>query len=163
MMVLGELPYQLPEVRPAWTPRNASFPTPPSPQERGASILELLVIDDNEYDLLLTELAFQDIAQPCTLHIVHDGHAGLTFLRDASQPRPAAVLLDLHMPRMDGFTFLQHLREDPHLKSLPVFVMTASTADQDMPRVRQLDADAFLVKPVEPQLVFDLLRTPAER
>lgn len=120
-------------------------------------MLELLVIDDCESDLLLTKLAFQDTPEPCTLHIARDGHAGLAFLRDDREPRPAAVLLDLHMPGMDGFTFLQHLAEDPHLKSLPVFVMTSSTADQDMPRVKQLDADAFLVKPVEPHLVFKLL------
>ena len=156
--------YQLSEALRARTPLNAILlTTQPSPGKRGTSILELLVIDDNENDLLLTELAFQDPTEPCTLHVAHHGEAGLTFLRDASQPRPAAVLLDLHMPSMDGFTFLQHLREDLHLKSLPVFVMTSSAADQDIPRVKQLDADAFLVKPVKPQLVFDWLRTPAER
>jgi CheY-like chemotaxis protein len=116
------------------------------------------MIDDNEHDVLFTELAFQDTADACTLHVAVTGDAGLAFLRDARHARPAAVLLDLHMPGMDGFTFLHHLREDPHLRSLPVFVMTSCTADQNRPRIRQLDADAFLVKPVEPRLVFDLLR-----
>jgi len=79
-----------------------------------------------------------------------DGVVALQMLRGAHPrervPRPRVVLLDLNMPRMNGFEFLQHLRADPSLRDEVVFVLTTSDADTDRTRAYHGQIAGYMVK-----------------
>ncbi|HET8695830.1 MAG: response regulator [Burkholderiales bacterium] len=87
-----------------------------------------------------------------------DGQVALDILRDKDAdrtvPRPRVILLDLNMPRMDGFEFLQQIRSDPALRSDVVFILTTSTADSDRTRAYHECIAGYMVKSsVGPQFV----------
>lgn len=108
--------------------------------------LDVLVVEDSLVDHLLVEEALRDSLVPYRLHFVKDGRAALDFLKTASQP-PCFVLLDLNLPKMNGFEVLAEVRADPRLKNLPVFVLSTSNRGEDVARCYQLGANAYFTKP----------------
>lgn len=113
----------------------------------------ILLIEDNPDDALLVKLAYERLQIDCRLVSVRDGLHALEYLdgqgpyADRAQfPFPILILLDLRMPRMDGFEFLDWLRIAPFLQSLPVIVITGSAASQDVTRAYRAGAKSFLVK-----------------
>jgi len=120
----------------------------------------VLMADDDEDDCLLSKKAWEKAKVGNPLRFVHDGQELLDYLRHkgkysdpASAPRPAVILLDLNMPRMDGRTALKHIKEDKELRSIPVIVMTTSKAEEDVVRTYDLGVNSFVTKP----LTFDQL------
>lgn len=114
--------------------------------------LEILLVEDDEVDVLNVKRAFRKIGCSCGLHLASNGLEALTMLR-AREPEQLpnvawAVLLDLNMPRMNGFEFLEELRNDPKLSSLPVFVLTTSNRDTDISRAYSYNVAGYLLKPV---------------
>jgi len=116
----------------------------------------ILLIEDNPGDVLLIKLAFERLEFPCSIVSVSDGLEALEYLEghdpysDRSKfPLPKLILLDLRMPRMDGFEFLQWLRIAPLLRSLPVIVITSCPFSQDVSRAYRAGANSFLVKSVD--------------
>jgi CheY-like chemotaxis protein len=97
--------------------------------------VNILLVDDDVMDVRIVQRTFQKqkIANP--IHVACDGVEALEMLRGheghTPLPRPFLILLDLNMPRMDGITFLQTLRQDPDLHTSPVFVLTTSDDDRD--------------------------------
>jgi CheY-like chemotaxis protein len=85
--------------------------------------------------------------------VANDGVEALAFLRqeggNADAPRPALILLDLNMPRMDGRQLLAHIKEDEILKTIPTVILTTSEAESDIVKSYQLRANCYLNKPVE--------------
>lgn len=112
----------------------------------------ILVVDDNPADVMLMGEALAECAANVTMHATSDGHEALRFLRceqeHARAPRPSLVLLDINMPRIDGFEVLQAVRADRDLAELPVIMFTTSHADTDLRRSRELGASAYLIKPL---------------
>lgn len=108
--------------------------------------VDVLVVEDSLVDHLLVEEAFKDSRVPYRLHFVKDGRSALDHLK-AAAPLPRFVLLDLNLPRMNGFEVLQEIRSDPGLKMLPVFVLSSSTRSEDVARCYQLGANAYFTKP----------------
>ena len=92
--------------------------------------VSILIVDDDEIDVraIQRELKQQRVESP--VYVARDGREGLAMLRgEAGQPpvpRPYMILLDLHMPRMNGLQFLQDIRSDPELNDSIVFVLTTS-------------------------------------
>ncbi len=123
----------------------------------------VLMADDDEDDCLLARKAWGEAKVANPLRFVHDGQELLDYLRRAgkysnpeSSPRPALILLDLNMPRMDGRAALKHIKADPELRTIPVVVMTTSKAEEDVVRTYDLGVNSFVTKP----LTFDqLVRT----
>ncbi|MGZ4615416.1 MAG: response regulator [Actinomycetes bacterium] len=115
--------------------------------------IEVLLVEDDPGDVLMTREAFQDYKVANQLHVVHDGADALAFLRRegeyAGVPRPDLVLLDLNLPRMDGREVLQAIKSDPELASIPVVVLTTSEAEEDVLRSYSLHANAYVTKPVD--------------
>lgn len=115
--------------------------------------VEVLLAEDNPGDVMLTKKALERGKLANNLHVVTDGVEALTFLRQegeyADEPRPDLVLLDLNMPRKDGQEVLEELQDDPELRKIPVVVLTSSESEEDIARSYELNANAYLTKPVD--------------
>lgn len=115
--------------------------------------VELLLVEDNDGDVLLTRETLRGAKITNTLSVASDGEEALSRLKGwapfESHPRPDVVLLDLNLPRMDGRELLKAIRADPELRSIPVIVLTGSDSDVEMLAVRRLSADGFIVKPID--------------
>ncbi|MFI5959255.1 response regulator [Cryptosporangium sp. NPDC051539] len=114
---------------------------------------DVLIVDDDAGDVLIIEEALITHGFGSTLHIVSDGVHAMEFLRREGEhkdaPRPHLVLLDLNMPRMSGREVLEELKRDDDLASIPVVVLTTSSADEDILRSYDLHANAYVTKPVD--------------
>jgi len=115
--------------------------------------VEILLVEDNEDDVELTQLALENGKMANNLHVARDGVEGLAFLRReepfCDAPRPDLILLDLNMPRMDGREMLAVMKADEDLKRIPVVVLTTSDAADDVLRAYNMHANSYLTKPVE--------------
>ena len=115
--------------------------------------IDVLLVEDDPGDVLMTKEAFEDYKVQNQLHVVNDGTEAMAFLRRegdyADVPRPDLVLLDLNLPRMDGREVLQAIKSDPDLASIPVVVLTTSEAEEDVLRSYSLHANAYVTKPVD--------------
>ena len=118
-----------------------------------AKLIDILLVEDNPADARLTREAFIDSKMVNTLHHVQNGDEAMAFLYRkppyADAPRPDVVLLDLNMPGMDGRAVLAEMKADPHLKTIPVVVLTTSEADEDIVRSYELHANCYVTKPVD--------------
>ena len=121
----------------------------------------LLYVEDNpdHADLVLHSLA----QKHPTTRIVHveDGEAAIEYLRrseSGQDPRPWLILLDLRLPKMDGFEVLRTVKESPELLDIPVVVLTTSANDADIVRAYQNHVNSYLVKPVDFPAMDDLMR-----
>jgi chemotaxis family two-component system response regulator Rcp1 len=114
-----------------------------------AAPLEVLLVEDNPGDVRLVEEAFRGTHSAIKLHVASDGAEAMSFLHRegqyANSPRPDIVLLDLEMPRMNGYETWVHIRADAALTQIPVFILTA--ADADIEKNRQLNPSIYLRKP----------------
>jgi CheY-like chemotaxis protein len=127
-----------------------------------ASAAEVLLVEDDPGDVLLTREAFEQHHLGLQLHVVGDGEEALRFLRRtgdfAGAPWPALVMLDLNLPRRSGLEVLGELKADPGLRTIPVVVLTTSQAEQDIQRSYQLHANAYVVKPFDADQFSDTIR-----
>jgi CheY-like chemotaxis protein len=118
-----------------------------------ASAIDVLLIEDDPGDELITREAFEHNKIKNTLHVAHDGQEGLDFLyrrgQYADAPRPDLILLDLNLPKYDGRQLLEKIKGDPALKTIPVVVLTTSRAEQDVLRSYELQANCYITKPVD--------------
>jgi CheY-like chemotaxis protein len=119
-----------------------------------AEVGVILLAEDDEDDILLVRRAFKDLGILNPLHVVRDGDEAIAYLKGvgeysnrAEYPLPSLLLLDLKMPRIDGFEVLQWIRSEPNLRPLRVIVLTSSGQMQDVNEAYHLGANSFLVKP----------------
>jgi len=130
--------------------------------EQAERQIEVLLVEDDPGDVLMTREAFADYKLRNQLHVVDDGVQALEFLRQegdfAEAPRPDIVLLDLNLPRMDGREVLAAIKSDPELASIPVVVLTTSEAEEDVVRSYSLHANAYVTKPVDFERFIDVVR-----
>ena len=115
--------------------------------------VNILLVEDNPGDVLLTQEAFSEGRYLPRLSVVEDGVEAMTFLRRqdgyADAPRPDLILLDLNLPRKDGRELLAEVKEDPDLRYIPIIVLTTSNAEQDVRRAYKLHANCYLTKPLD--------------
>lgn len=115
--------------------------------------IEILLVEDDPGDVLMTQEAFEHHKIRNTLSVVSDGEQALRFLRRESPyedaPRPGLILLDLNLPRKDGREVLSEIKASPQLRSIPVVVLTTSEAEEDILRSYDLHANAYVTKPVD--------------
>ncbi|MBM7055470.1 MULTISPECIES: response regulator [Streptomyces] len=118
-----------------------------------AQPIEVLLVEDDPGDELMTREAFEDNKIRNTLHVVRDGQEALDFLYRRGEytdaPRPDLVLLDLNLPKYDGRQVLEQIKADPELSLIPVVVLTTSSAEEDILRSYKLHANAYVTKPVD--------------
>ncbi|MDT0484141.1 MULTISPECIES: response regulator [Streptomyces] len=118
-----------------------------------ASPVDVLLVEDDPGDELMTREAFEDNKIGNTLHVVRDGEEALDFLYrrgdHTDAPRPDLILLDLNLPKYDGRQVLEKIKSDPDLAHIPVVVLTTSAAEEDILRSYKLHANAYVTKPVD--------------
>jgi len=122
------------------------------------STADVLVVEDDPGDVLLTTDALEDCHLGLSLHVVGDGEEAMRFLRSAGQQRPALVLLDLNLPRRGGLEVLADLKADPDLRAIPVVVLTTSQAEADIARSYELHANAYVIKPIDAAKFADAIK-----
>lgn len=109
----------------------------------------ILLVEDNQVDAITTQRALKELE--VTNELVHkgDGEDALEYLRDENNVKPCIILLDLNMPRMDGFEFLETVKSDNLLKNIPAIILTTSDTDESATRSFDLGAAGYIVKPVD--------------
>jgi CheY-like chemotaxis protein len=115
--------------------------------------VEILLAEDNPGDARLTLEGFKDAKVKNNITVVQDGVEALAFLRRegkyAHAGRPDIILLDLNMPKKDGREVLTEIKTDEDLRSIPVLVFTVSNAETDILKAYNLQANAFITKPID--------------
>jgi two-component system, chemotaxis family, response regulator Rcp1 len=115
--------------------------------------ISVLYADDNENDVELARISFKQAQFPIALHHVDNGEDCLGFLRRQGKyremPLPDLLLLDINMPRKNGFEVLQEIAADPLLCGLPVIVLTTSSANEDIAAMYKLRCNAYVTKPIK--------------
>jgi len=111
----------------------------------------ILLVEDNPVDVDLTLRAFsrRKLANPVI--VARDGEEALAWIPrwQAGETKPAVILLDLNMPRVDGLTVLRQLKSQPELQRIPVVILTTSKEDRDINTAYDLGANSYIVKPVD--------------
>ena len=125
-------------------------------------VIDVLLVEDDPGDVLMTREAFEHYKIRNQLHVVTDGEQALQFLHRsgdyARAPRPGLILLDLNLPRRDGLEVLADLKADPGLRVIPVVILTTSQAEEDILRSYSLHANAYVSKPVDFEHFMDVIR-----
>lgn len=115
-------------------------------------MIEILLVEDDEGDIELTQEAFRRSKVALRMNVVRDGMEAMAYLRQEKKYQgasiPDLVLLDLNLPRKDGREVLVEMQTDEHLRKIPVVVLTTSSADEDILKSYQIGANAFVTKPV---------------
>jgi len=117
--------------------------------------IEILLVEDNPYDVELTLRALKQHNIANRIHTVRDGAEALEFIfcagayagRDFSAPK--LILLDLKLPKLDGVEVLQRIKADPRTKLIPVVALTTSYAERDVQECYQLGINSYIIKPLD--------------
>jgi CheY-like chemotaxis protein len=131
--------------------------------------ITILVADDDQDDLMMTQEALQQSRLGNDLRMVLDGEELMDYLlrrgqyEDPSEaPQPGLILLDLNMPRKDGREALAEIKADPRLRKIPVIVLTTSRAEEDIFRTYDLGVSSFITKPVTFEGLVEAMRVMAQ-
>ena len=129
---------------------------------RGGPV-DVLLVEDSPGDVRLTREAFREANPAVRLHVASDGIEAMAFLRhegaNGDVPRPDFILLDLNLPKMDGREVLALIKDDDSLRTIPTIILTTSEADADILHSYELNANAYLRKPVTLEAFEALVRS----
>jgi chemotaxis family two-component system response regulator Rcp1 len=131
--------------------------------QREATLIDVLLVEDSPGDVRLTREAFREANGAVRLHVASDGVEAMAFLRREvgylDAPRPDFILLDLNLPRMDGREVLSHIKADDDLRTIPTVILTTSEAEADILHSYELNANAYLRKPVTLEAFENLVKS----
>jgi len=118
-----------------------------------ASPIEILLVEDNPGDANLTKKALADSKVHNNMYVAEDGEEALAFLRQegdfSDARRPDLILLDLNLPKTSGHEVLQEIKDDETLSTIPVVVLSSSSAEEDIIKTYKLHASCYVSKPVD--------------
>ena len=124
--------------------------------------IDLLLVEDDPGDAMMTREALSNAKVLHDLHVVDNGESAISFLRQeapyADAPRPDLIFLDLNLPRVDGREVLAFVKGDSSLRKIPLVVLTTSDSDDDIATSYDLQANAFVTKPVDFNSFLDAVR-----
>ena len=136
---------------------------PPADIASGGEPIEILLVEDTEYDARRTMNALKTGKVRNRVSWVEDGVEAMAYLRrqgaHAEAPRPDLILLDWYMPRMHGEEVLEQIKNDPDLKRIPVVIMTSSDQEADVLKAYNLHANCYVTKPVNVDEFIDKVRS----
>ena len=115
--------------------------------------IEILLVEDNPGDVRLTVETFKEQKIYNNIHVVSDGEEALDYLYKRGKYinafRPDLILLDLNLPKIDGREVLKEIKNDDHLKTIPVVVLTVSESEEDIFKSYNLHANCYVTKPID--------------
>ena len=116
-------------------------------------MIEILLVEDNLADIRLTKEAIRESKIANNLNIVKDGVDAIDFLKNkgkySNATRPDLILLDLNLPKINGFEVLNKIKQDSDLKRIPVVILTISDNHEDLLRAYDLYANCYVNKPMD--------------
>lgn len=125
--------------------------------------VDILLVEDNPGDIRLTLEVMRESRIANTIYSVMDGVEALEFLRKSGNyscmPKPDLILLDLNLPKKDGREVLAEIKTDDNLKSIPVVILTTSSADKDIFTTYNLHANCYITKPVDLDQFIKVIRS----
>ena len=128
--------------------------------------LVILIADDDAEDRMLLKEALEENRLKNALQCVENGEELLDYLHNRGKftdkdkyPLPGLILLDLNMPKKDGREALKEIKEDPHLRLIPVVVLTTSKAEEDILKTYDLGVSSFITKPVTFTSLVEMMKT----
>ena len=117
------------------------------------SEVNILLVEDNEGDIILTTEAFKDMKLENRISVVKDGEEALRFLKKQGEyekaPTPQLVLLDINLPGIDGKQLLEIIKKDESLKEIPVVMLTCSDTDADISDCYDKHVNWYITKPID--------------
>ena len=124
--------------------------------------MEILLVEDNEDDILLEQEAIAEAKLVNLMYVVRDGQEAMAYLRREGNyqnaERPGLILLDINMPRKNGFEVLSELKADPALMHIPVVMLTTSDNESDIVKSYAKGACSFITKPMDFDKFGDVIR-----
>ena len=124
--------------------------------------MEILLVEDNEDDILLEQEALADAKLVNLMSVVRDGEEALAYLRGQGKYQnarvPGLILLDINMPKKNGFEVLNEIKADPNLKHIPVVMLTTSDSEADIVKSYARGACSFITKPMDFDKFRDVIR-----
>jgi CheY-like chemotaxis protein len=109
----------------------------------------ILIVEDDVVDASTVKQALRDLRVKNDIVHKNDGEEAMEYLRDEKNPKPALVLLDLNMPKINGVELLELMRRDPQLQHIPVVVLTVSKYEQDKLDTFNLGVQGYIIKAVD--------------
>ncbi len=129
----------------------------------GCGPIEILLVEDNPGDVRLTIEALKEGKIANQINVAVDGMDAMAFLhregKYANAPKPDLILLDLNLPKKNGREVLAEIKMDPHLKCIPVVVLTSSQAEKDIVMTYNLHANCYITKPVDFGQFIDVVKS----
>ena len=122
------------------------------------SLKPILLVEDDDVDTLTVKRALKDLKVTNQLVHANNGEEALEFLRSESNEKPCVILLDLHMPKMDGIEFLKIAKADDTLKKIPIVVLTTSKDEQDKVETFNLGVAGYMNKPTNYKKFVETIR-----
>ena len=128
----------------------------------------ILLVEDNPGHAKLAILGLNETVKTCCIHHAKNGEEAVSYLKELKlctdkSMKPDIILLDLRMPRMDGFEVLREIKKDECLMSIPVVILTTSESESDRKTAFELKADDYLVKATDYCAFRDSLKEKVER
>lgn len=115
--------------------------------------VEILLVEDNPADVMLAQHAFEKSKIINNLNVVPDGDKAIDFLFKENEykdaPTPDLIMLDLNLPKVDGHTVLERIKNTEKLKRIPIVIMSGSHAQSDVAKSYDLHANCYIVKPID--------------
>ena len=127
----------------------------------------ILLVEDNPDDIKLTQRAFKKskFSDKIILEVVNNGYAALDFLFGQgayiyrnTKLMPVVILLDLNLPKMNGFQVLERIRADERTKLIPVIILTSSKEEMDIKKAYTLGANSYILKPIDFKKFIDIAK-----
>jgi CheY-like chemotaxis protein len=120
-------------------------------EPRSQRTAKVLIVEDSLTQVVLFRSAIAKVEQLELAEVVRDGEEALSYLRREGRyqnaPRPDLILLDLHMPRKDGFDVLLEVKCDPVLRTIPIVIMSTTDRQADIVTAYERGANTFITKP----------------
>lgn len=111
--------------------------------------VNILLVEDDEIDATDVRRTFNKMNIPYHMHVAKNGMEALEYLGDNTKQRPDITLIDINMPRMNGFELLKQIRETPELKEMKCYMITTSNEKPDKTQAQQLGVTGYIVKPLK--------------
>jgi CheY-like chemotaxis protein len=114
--------------------------------------INILLVEDNEGDILLTKEAFEDAGVPVIINVVKNGELAIQFLNKREKflevPTPDLILLDINIPKLNGHEVLKYIKNHDRYKHIPVVMLTTSSSEKDIARSYKNHVNSYITKPI---------------